>query len=275
MNNLVPLVLAFSCAISERADSVLGKLSFDEHLVKDLISKNTKLTEKVANLESDLRSLKEILQSQEKAKKNLELSILNLRQNFDDLYKRLQLESKYVGSDAAQVESESEGKRKEEMSLVADGYKPVTTHKTSEKDRVKRQEDEHVAFSAYVNHEVLAMGKDQTVQFQNVIINDGKGYNKFTGVFTVPRDGVYQLTFFVEDYHRFQSIFHMVVNRNIVTSAIADPIPVGQNVQGGNTVIIRLNAGDSVWVSCGSAGNNIEGYGRLRTSTFSGYFLYA
>lgn len=118
------------------------------------------------------------------------------------------------------------------------------------------------------------MGKDQIVQFQNVLLNDGNGYNKFTGIFTVPRSGVYMLIFFVEDYHRFQSIFHIVVNKNIVTSAIADPLPEGQNVQGGNVVLVHLNAGESVWVSVGVAGDDIEGYSTLRTSTFSGYLVY-
>jgi hypothetical protein len=39
------------------------------------------------------------------------------------------------------------------------------------------------------------MGKDQTVQFENVPLNEGNGFNNYTGVFTVPRSGVYMLIF--------------------------------------------------------------------------------
>ncbi|XP_060603973.1 cerebellin-1-like [Ruditapes philippinarum] len=147
-------------------------------------------------------------------------------------------------------------------------------NKRVDNKRVKRQEGDNIAFSAYVDHEVRFMGKDQTVQFENVPLNEGNGFNNYTGVFTVPRSGVYMLIFFVEDFHDFQSIFHLVVNKNIVSSAIADPIPEGQNIQGGNVVLVHLNAGESVWVSAAVAGDDIEGYSTLRTSTFSGYLVY-
>lgn len=126
-----------------------------------------------------------------------------------------------------------------------------------------------IAFSAYMDHEVRNLGQNQIVQFRYVLLNDGNAFNNNTGIFTVPFGGVYLLSFFAEDYHDFQSIIHMVCNHQILTSAIVEPIP------GGNVIFVRLNAGDRVWVTAATSDVNIEGYSTLRTSTFSGHFLYA
>ncbi|XP_052259149.1 heavy metal-binding protein HIP-like [Dreissena polymorpha] len=66
--------------------------------------------------------------------------------------------------------------------------------------RSKRQVVESVAFSAYLNRDAINLSRSHTIQFQGVVLNDGNAYNKYTGVFTVPLDGVYFLLITAEDF---------------------------------------------------------------------------
>ena len=54
-----------------------------------------------------------------------------------------------------------------------------------------------VAFSTFLDHDVDNLGADQVIVFNQVQLNDGNGYSKQTGAFTVPISGVYVFTFFI------------------------------------------------------------------------------
>jgi hypothetical protein len=43
-----------------------------------------------------------------------------------------------------------------------------------------------------------------------------------------------------------------------MATAIAEPFRMDQNIQGGNVVMVHLNAGESVWVSSCNAESTIE-----------------
>ncbi|XP_060605106.1 uncharacterized protein LOC132757737 isoform X2 [Ruditapes philippinarum] len=64
---------------------------------------------------------------------------------------------------------------------------------SSKSGRIRRRSfpDVPVAFTAILDHEVRNSGIDQTVVFNKVLLNDGNAYNVHTGVFTVPKEGVY------------------------------------------------------------------------------------
>ncbi|KAH3748124.1 hypothetical protein DPMN_182561 [Dreissena polymorpha] len=52
----------------------------------------------------------------------------------------------------------------------------------------------NIAFSAYLTFDLSNAGPNHIVQFGGVLLNDGHAYNAYTGVFTVPIDGVYFIT---------------------------------------------------------------------------------
>ena len=54
-----------------------------------------------------------------------------------------------------------------------------------------------VAFSAYLDHTLRNMGNDQIIVFNQIILNEGGGYDQETGVFTCPKSGLYLITFFI------------------------------------------------------------------------------
>ena len=54
-----------------------------------------------------------------------------------------------------------------------------------------------VAFSAYLDHTLSNLQKNQVIVFNRILLNEGEGYDTTSGVFTCPRTGVYLATFFV------------------------------------------------------------------------------
>jgi len=56
--------------------------------------------------------------------------------------------------------------------------------------------------------------------------------------------------------------------------AVVDTYHNYQDLQGGNAVVVRLNLGDTVWISCDNE-DHIEGSSGLRVTSFTGLYLYA
>ena len=55
----------------------------------------------------------------------------------------------------------------------------------------------NVAFSAYLDHDENNLGAKETLVFNQILLNEGNSYNKYTGSFTAPTAGVYSFTFFI------------------------------------------------------------------------------
>ena len=138
----------------------------------------------------------------------------------------------------------------------------------------KRQITGEIAFSAYLSHDIPHLAPGHTLKCDQIIINDGNAYSPYTGVFTVPTTGVYLLTFNFDVYHsnRWEAIKLVVNNRNIV-DAVATGF-TGNNM-GGNTAIIKLIQGETVWLeSYGSNDGEVFSTTAYKRTTFSGVLLY-
>ncbi|XP_052792124.1 complement C1q subcomponent subunit B-like [Mya arenaria] len=109
----------------------------------------------------------------------------------------------------------------------------------SSPQRYTRQ-SEGVAFSVWLDHSAT-LGPSQVIRFNRVITNEGSGYNVHSGVFTCPQAGMYLFAF--------------------------------MDLQGGNTVVLRLQQGDVVEIE-EQYGNHVEGYGTLGLTSFTGVLLY-
>ena len=134
---------------------------------------------------------------------------------------------------------------------------------------------EGVAFSAYLDHEIQHMGTGHTIKCNQVLLNDGNHYNAFTGTFTVPQNGVYLLTFNFAVVHvnDLTQVQLMVNNREIVDAA-GQVTGTTQRISSGNTAIIKLNQGESVWLKSIQSDSEVVSYQGFRWTTFSGVFLY-
>lgn len=147
---------------------------------------------------------------------------------------------------------------------------------------LKQASEDRISFYAFLEPTVegvyFDVSKFSKIPFNHVTINDGSGYNNTTAIFTTPKSGVYQITFFVEawtkndDFNCEAAVVGLVINKTIVMTAVAEPRHSKQSIMSGNTYITYVDKGQNIWVQ--TLGNcesySIFGY---RTS-FSGVLLY-
>ena len=101
-----------------------------------------------------------------------------------------------------------------------------------------------VCFSVNVRAKELRLGTGQTVIFDEVLTNEGNGYDDRTGVFTCPVAGNYM---FVVDSHSLGPTWlHVYLNKKSVASLSASPST--WYLQMSRTVILKLKKGDHVKV---------------------------
>jgi len=88
---------------------------------------------------------------------------------------------------------------------------------------------------------------------------------------------MYYFTFFIGERGttEFKGAWaYLKINSVNIMDAAVDAFHNYQDLQGGNAVVVRLNLGDTVWIS-GFNGAHIEGSSLDRITSFTGMFLYA
>ena len=160
-------------------------------------------------------------------------------------------------------------------------HKTVAVSKASDMKRFLSpsalpQTKTNVAFSAYLNHSIDNMSLGYTIIMDGIHLNDGNAYSTQTGVFTVPRSGVYLLTYTIYDYqvdHKLE--VELVVDKVSMGSAKAEAIGVDHQVEATKVLLLRLNAGQALWLQTYyDAGSSIYSGPINNFSTFSGVLLY-
>ncbi|XP_069107912.1 heavy metal-binding protein HIP-like [Argopecten irradians] len=131
----------------------------------------------------------------------------------------------------------------EPESLAARRIQPK---RLSVQSRVVSAEHTWQAFSVQTSHHDESLITHQTVLFPRVILNEGSAYDNLTGVFTCPESGVYHFSVTIMTFFNGEVETELVVNGNQVMLNYA-----GGNLrynQGTNSVLVRLDVGDRVWV---------------------------
>ena len=70
-----------------------------------------------------------------------------------------------------------------------------------------------MAFSAYLDHTLKNIQRNQIIVFNRIMLNEGEGYDTTSGVFTCPHTGVYLVTFFVGKLCSFSFFFIFTYTR--------------------------------------------------------------
>ncbi|CAC5422355.1 unnamed protein product [Mytilus coruscus] len=144
------------------------------------------------------------------------------------------------------------------------------------KTNLMRQASQIIAFYAYLNNDVKSPGIHQTLVFDNVITNEGKWYNKFSGTFSAPIDGLYvfSCSIIMDGPHQYAS-FEIVKNAEIVGTFFVDPEYDQGYKYSSLTLVVDMRQTDTVFVRIGSSyaevGNVLSrSYAR---SSFTGWKL--
>lgn len=132
-----------------------------------------------------------------------------------------------------------------------------------------------IAFSAYASHYLPQLATGHVLKCDQTTINDGSGYNVHTGIFTVPESGVYLLSFNFATDHSYKWLqIKLVVDDRLIARAATDTEYNTHVEMGGNTVILSLVQGESVWLEVENS-NGAQIWAVSYCTTFSGVLLYS
>ena len=122
-----------------------------------------------------------------------------------------------------------------------------------------------VSFSANVHNSHLTLGVGQTVIYDNILTNNGNGYDDRSGIFTCPVAGTYM---FVVDSLSYPGIWlKLKLNKQEVARLHVSPLVKDKwsLTQISRTVILNLKVGDHVKVE------NIYKDGMVYAHRYSGF----
>jgi hypothetical protein len=118
-----------------------------------------------------------------------------------------------------------------------------------------------VGFTAYLDHR-QDVPANSVLKFNRVLYNLGNAYNNYTGIFTVPVNGTYLFSFQIEEWDTPEIVCKLQVDGTNQVGA-----------QSGNTAILGLAKGQSVWVQIINNGR-FYGESTFGGTSFAGAFLY-
>ncbi|XP_061178916.1 cerebellin-2-like [Saccostrea echinata] len=154
----------------------------------------------------------------------------------------------------------------EEVSNLKDGYEKLCeTMPTERENTTKGNLNSAVGFSAILTKDTN-LGDSQIVKYDNVITNYGDGYDKWTGIFTAPMEGLYVFSCTIMAYDKNSIHIQIVQGGRVISTIHSDSTPWNQASE---TVVLVLKRGDNVWTRQTGHGHRIHGDYNL----FSGFLI--
>nr|XP_011430624.2 complement C1q tumor necrosis factor-related protein 3-like isoform X1 [Crassostrea gigas] len=103
-----------------------------------------------------------------------------------------------------------------------------------------------VAFHVYLTNSISSLSQNQTIKYDHVITNIGEGYDKTTGKFTAPVDGVYSFTWTYLTKHGAVAYVGGVIDGKQVVWAVI----YGQTATWAGTtghLVVKMKKGSQFW----------------------------
>lgn len=140
--------------------------------------------------------------------------------------------------------------------------------------------ENRVAFSVALTDRRRCVGPVRTainVVYQSIFINIGEAYNSSTGVFTVPRSGVYNLAFTVfsdaGSPGALLSVCASIRRNGVALAALREVYAQDQEDQATAVLLAQLSVGDRITISLQPSCWFCDDQNHY--NTFSGFLLYA
>lgn len=127
---------------------------------------------------------------------------------------------------------------------------------------------ERPVFFASLRQHTTLRGINDVLKFDDVKLNVGGGYDRNTGVFTAPRNGVYVISCLILANKSSSVHFQLSKNNSLYTGGYANSSSYGSNTL---YSFLKLKRGDRVYIKHRNKATE-HVYGN-HFSTFSGYLL--
>lgn len=131
-----------------------------------------------------------------------------------------------------------------------------------------------VAFSVSLSQEISSQNLHNgiVIKFPNILTNEQSSYNKYTGIFTAPQDGMYFFSFHTDASYDGLFFVNLKNNGQTAVNSIANPDNHSTSIS--NSAVLRLSVGDAVWLEI----SNLElspllGLKSQPACSFSGFLL--
>ncbi|XP_045175388.2 uncharacterized protein LOC123536339 [Mercenaria mercenaria] len=162
----------------------------------------------------------------------------------------------------------------ETSALEVKDKKSENTECASLTRRLTSSGNNRIAFTAYLSNYASELGREHTIPFDQVLLNEGQAFDTVFHAFICPVNGIYMFQ------SAAMSMYHEMIQTEIVKDGVALVIMYASGSTGGhgydqgfNSAIIQCNQSERVWVRVHSHdGTAIYGY--LKYTTFSGYLLW-
>ena len=130
--------------------------------------------------------------------------------------------------------------------------------------------DPLIAFNVYNNLTIIAPASPQTFPFNNVLVNEGGGWNSSSHTFKAPKSGTYVLSYTTACTANVITSFYLYLNSTLILNAeVSDTTHTGIDMAT-RCVIIDLYKGQSIWIS----GSGTQSYGeKYQLSSFKGFLV--
>ena len=125
-----------------------------------------------------------------------------------------------------------------------------------------------MAFQARLKNDISSLPSYAVVKFDHIITNIGNAYDKGTGYFTCPEEGVYSFSwsFLTSPGKHFHT--ELVVDGAIITFTFLDAAGLKVRLASSNSVVAKLKSGNKVWLR---AHGKYAIYTERNWSSFSGF----
>lgn len=133
----------------------------------------------------------------------------------------------------------------------------------------------NIAFLAYLSKSIGSLGSHQPIEYDQVLLNDGTGFDVRHGHFTAPTTGVYVISVSIYTENHVNLYLDLVSNGNLVLTFYAD----GRTDQASqtNAFPITLKEGEMIWLRAhqGMVGRQLYGLKNYLLNSFGGFLLYS
>ena len=130
--------------------------------------------------------------------------------------------------------------------------------------------DPLVAFNVYSNSTIAAPDFPHQFPFNNVLVNEGGGWNVTYHMFIAPKSGTYVLSYTTACTASVTTMFYLYLNSTLILNAeVSDTVHSGVDMAT-RCVVVSLYEGQSIWIS----GNGTQSYGDIyQLSSFKGFLV--
>ncbi|CAC5358719.1 unnamed protein product [Mytilus coruscus] len=129
-----------------------------------------------------------------------------------------------------------------------------------------------VAFMAKTVAPLINIPAKSTVVYSTVMTNLGNGYDKSTGIFTAPSNGVYIFSWTVLTHNRKYFVTYLALNGNVIIKNYTGATNVADHISSSQNAVLEIKKDDKVFVKVleGNIGQYMIGN---HYSSSSGYKL--